>query len=540
MKHITIICLLLGLIIIVPMAAQNKTYYIDPKGDDNNIGTEKFPFATLVKAQGVVQPGDIVYINEGVYVVEADQTPMIVDAVYHCVFHMNKSGEAGKLISYVSNPKNSSRPVFDLSKVKPTNLRVTGFYVTGSYLFFKGFDVVGVQATVTGETQSEYFRIVKGANDNKFENLALHDGKAIGFYLAGGHRNYFLNSDVYSNGDQTMPDNFVAGFKASIAEEGTGVGNIFEGCRASYNSHEGFDLSNCFDAVEIKNCWAFRNGYVSGTTTRFTNKENKPVSASGFKLGGYDLDAIPKIPSVIPEHKVMYSLSYNNGEKGFYVNHHLGGIRIENNTSIDNMDNFDVYNYEMPLATDPVEVKGYGHTIKNNLSLSNRGNSVDLLGVSKAQSIVFNNSFDLGGVKQEEFISLEEADIYTIDKNNIVKLTNRKSDGSLPDMNFGKLTSDAELRFWGIGCFASGKASDLDFNWMKRPTIVMAGNIASIVGPGAEEFTKIHVSMDGTDKAETFEGTADLSDWVGAISLKAIVEDSNGNVIKSISLKIRK
>lgn len=118
MKDITKIAyLLLGLILSVPMSAQ-KTYYMDPEGSDSNPGTSDKPFATLVKVQEVVAAGDVVYINPGTYVVPADQLPMTTtnSGLYHCVFHLNKSGEAGKPISYLANPNRQGRPVFDLRK----------------------------------------------------------------------------------------------------------------------------------------------------------------------------------------------------------------------------------------------------------------------------------------------------------------------------------------------------------------------------------------------------------------------------------------
>ena len=66
-----IACLLLGLMLSVPLAAQ-KTYYMDPEGEDTNPGTESKPFATIMKVQEVVAAGDVVYINPGIYVVPAD------------------------------------------------------------------------------------------------------------------------------------------------------------------------------------------------------------------------------------------------------------------------------------------------------------------------------------------------------------------------------------------------------------------------------------------------------------------------------------
>lgn len=260
-----IACLLLGLMLSVPLAAQ-KTYYMDPEGEDTNPGTESKPFATIIKVQEVVAAGDVVYINPGIYVVPADQPPMTTttNGLYHCVFDMSKSGEAGKPISYLANPNKSGRPIFDLSQVKPVGQRVTVFYITGSNLHFKGFDVIGTQVTITEHTQSECFRVVQGANDNLYEDLKLHDGMAIGFYLTGGNNNHILNCDAYNNYDTVSEGGSgenVDGFGCHINGQGRGTGNVFEGCRAWYNCDDGFDLINCFDAVKIINCWAFYNGY---------------------------------------------------------------------------------------------------------------------------------------------------------------------------------------------------------------------------------------------------------------------------------------
>ena len=54
------------------------------------------------------------------------------------------------------------------------------------------------RVTITEHTQSECFRVVQGANDNLYEDLKLHDGMAIGFYLTGGNNNHILNCDAYN------------------------------------------------------------------------------------------------------------------------------------------------------------------------------------------------------------------------------------------------------------------------------------------------------------------------------------------------------
>ena len=55
--------------------------------------------------------------------------------------------------------------------------------------------MIGTQVTITEHTQSECFRVVQGANDNLYEDLKLHDGMAIGFYLTGGNNNHILNCE---------------------------------------------------------------------------------------------------------------------------------------------------------------------------------------------------------------------------------------------------------------------------------------------------------------------------------------------------------
>ena len=82
-------------------------------------------------------------------------------------------------------------------------------------------------------------------------------------------------------------------------------------------------------------------------------------------------------------------------------------------------------------------MSGYDHIIKNNLSFVSRSGSKHIVTVNRAKSEVSNNSFDGSEeVVEADFISLEEAEL----------MRDRKPNGDLPDVNFGKLTTDAELR----------------------------------------------------------------------------------------------
>ena len=191
----------------IPCGMAAATFYISPTGSDARNGqTEKTALATLKAAQALVEPGDTVLILSGTYqVTEAEimkEENKGSSGQYKIVFDISKSGEAGRPICYIGiADKDGNRPVFDLSQVKPTDWRVTGFLVSGQYLIFKNFEVVGIQVNRTDHTQSENFRITNGCY-NTFENIACHDGMGIGFYLnKHSAYNLFVNCDGYNNYD---------------------------------------------------------------------------------------------------------------------------------------------------------------------------------------------------------------------------------------------------------------------------------------------------------------------------------------------------
>ena len=311
MKRISLLLFFIGCFLF-SLSATN--YFVATNGSDSNSGTIDRPFATLDKAQSKVMAGDTVYIRQGTYrVTEAEIMEHYTagSTTWSRVFKMSKSGTGpDKRICY-SGYKNE-RPVFDLSVVKPENERVIVFYVSGSYLHFRNIEVVGTQVTIVGHTQSECFRN-EGGSDNIYEHLSMHDGMAIGFYIVTGKNNLVLNCDAYNNYDPVSDGGKggnVDGFGGHLTSPQY-TGNVFRGCRAWYNSDDGFDLINCQAVFTIDNCWSFLNGY--------TKDGGKAGDGTGFKSGGYGMSDNPKAPSVIPMHIVQYCLAYMNKNKGFYA-----------------------------------------------------------------------------------------------------------------------------------------------------------------------------------------------------------------------------
>jgi pectate lyase len=354
--------------------------------------------------------------------------------------------------------------VFDFSAVRPTGYRVTAFLVSASDCVFRGFDVVGVQVIVTGaNTQSECFRIA-GGNRNRFEQLAMHDGMGIGWYLTAGASNLVLNCDAYNNrGLDSYSLGNIDGFGCHPNSTG-GRSNVLRGCRAWFNSDDGFDLINAKAAVVIEDCWAFYNGY-------FTNFASSGGDANGFKSGGYGVSG-GSYPIPVPRHVTRFCLAVRNRANGFYANHHTGGLDWFNNTAYRNNVNYNMLcNLDAQSSTN--DVPGFDHLMKNNLGY--RGNTeVSNLGPTNDTSF---NYFTLPvTVSSNDFLSLDES-LLTLP---------RKADGSLPYIAFTQLVGSSDLLDAGTnaGFAFAGDAPDLgafEYGLEPSPTLALIRTGADLV-----------------------------------------------------------
>lgn len=417
-------------------------YYLAPDGNDTTgDGSINNPWFTFGKANDVVQPGDTVYIRGGIYrYTEADaQNNGGTHTTWFRMFNPNKSGSstAGhiKYFAYPGDP----RPVIDMSLFKPDNKRVQVFYVNGSYIHFKGFDIIGTQVTILGHTQSECFRN-EGGSYNIYENLSFHNGKAIGFYLLNGSNNLILNCDAYNNWDNVSEGGSgenVDGFGAHCQPGSTG--NKFIGCRAWANSDDGFDCIGNWEAVLWDNCWSFYNGYSQEPDGSFIKRGN----GQGFKAGGWGMspgEDETQFPVVTPRHTIQFCVSANNGTNGFDGNFQIGtGANWYNNTAYNNPTNFNMQGRIEDVYADIWSVPGYGVRLINNLSYKN--GVADAANINTARSTVYHNSWQMNfGLTDNDFVSLD-----------VSELTRpRKADGSLPDVNFMRPRSGSNIIDRGI------------------------------------------------------------------------------------------
>ncbi len=427
--------ILAGLFAAAPLSISAAEFHVAPTGSDSNAGTAVSPFGTIQRAEKAASPGDTVLIHGGTYRIAQSQIARLGRGRSQ-VTYLSKSGSVGKPIRYFAY--RDEKPIFDFTDVKPPGSRVTAFQVVGSWIYLKGIAVTGVQVTVTGHTQSICFD--NEGSHNIYERLEAHDGQAIGFWIGSGSNNLVLNCDAYRNHDYTSENKRggnVDGFGFHVPPGS--VGNVFRGCRAWFNSDDGFDLINTSEALVIENCWAFYNGF---------SPEFKSLGdGNGFKLGGYGVNG-GEFPSTIPRHVIRGSLAVRNKASGFYANHQPGGIDMIHNSAYLNGSNFNLLGRNKEHTAD---VPGYGHVLKNNLGYKGRN---EISNVNAAGCVMIANSFDLK-------LNFSDRDFEGLDQADLVKP--RQASGDLPLVPFMKLKSGNPAIDHGVdlGSPFKGKAPDL-------------------------------------------------------------------------------
>jgi pectate lyase len=412
----------------------SATWWVATNGLDSNTGASNSPFATIMRAQTAASAGDTVNLRGGTYFLN-NTNFTATNAPWAIVNNINKSG-----ISYLAYP--GELPVFDFSQTDPGSNRETAFLVTASSCVFKGFDVVGVQVTIqTNHTQSENFRIA-GGNFNRFEQLRMHDGMGNGWYLTSGASNLVINCDAWNNrgldsGSLGNTDGF--GCHPNKTNQ---TGNILMGCRAWFNSDDGYDCIRSYAKVTFSNCWAFDNGY-------FTNGASSTGDGNGVKGGGYGLNGTNTpggtvLPVPVPRHLIEFCVAVHNRANGIYANHHVGGCDWFNNTAYRNGSDFDM---QGALDDNLTDVPGYGHVMKNNLGFK----APTALGTSN--DVTFNYFTLPVTVDSNDFVTMDES----------LLAAPRQADGSLPYIAFLQLAGSSDLVDAGtnIGFAYAGTAPDL-------------------------------------------------------------------------------
>jgi len=362
-------------------------FFVSPTGSDANAGTVVNPFLTITKGLNAIPNGGVVYLRGGTYAQSAKLS----------------------LTRTTASPTNTIRLWAYPSETPVIN--ATGnssdcFSVSGRNYHLKGLTV-----TLAGHNG-----INISGHSNLIENCVTYSNGNTGLHITGGSSgstfpsyNLILNCDSYLNYDPPIGGN-ADGFSAKW---NLGAGNEFRGCRAWWNSDDGWDLWMGTSAVVIDQSWAFYNG---------TNYWGDPAfngNGQGFKLGGNYIGA---------PHRLLRSVAFRNEASGVDQNNNNEGQTIDNITSWANK----ARNFNLNHGTN-----GTPHIVRNNLSFA--GASSDSF---RSGSLLTNNSWQViaPAPNASDVLSLDES----------VATGPRNPDGSLPYWPFLRPVSGGRLIDEGV------------------------------------------------------------------------------------------
>ncbi|MHC4575412.1 MAG: right-handed parallel beta-helix repeat-containing protein [Planctomycetota bacterium] len=361
----------------------SKTYCVATDGNDSNPGTQRQPFRTVRKAVATVHAGDTIYIRGGTY--------NLSDTIV-----LNKTGSKSariKLWAY-----KDELPILDASNASD------GIEINGGFWHLKGLAV-----RKAGD---------KGIHINGSHNIIeltlTYENTDGGLKIdTGAADNLVLNCDSYTNYDRPGG----ADADGFAAKHGLGKGNAFKGCRAWYDSDDGFDLMEAGNAVILEDCWAWGNGRNIWRDPEFEG------NGVGYKLG-----------EAGGEHVVVHCLAWKNGTSGFNIEENTSVVTLYNNTAWNNPRNY--------LFDD-----NHPHKLRNNISCD--GRVVMDAGIDHSSNS-WNGRFL---VNAEDFLSLDDSCMNAA----------RGPDGGLPQSDFLRLAPGSDLIDAGIdvGLRFNGSAPDL-------------------------------------------------------------------------------
>ncbi|WP_167618279.1 right-handed parallel beta-helix repeat-containing protein [Maribellus sediminis] len=466
-------------------------YYVAIDGDDANPGTPERPFASWQKGIDIAQPGDTVIIHGGTYYAD----PQINDRLGAHID--SKSGKQDSMICLFAFP--GETPLLDASTLTNTTRQNLGLYIDeADYWHIKGLQVRGVSQQDRNGWVAGI--LIQNGSNNIIENCTAFENEGIGIQIReDSEDNLLLNCDAYLNYDpySTINGGNADGFQLCYIpyRQGDPRENTLRGCRSWSNSDDGYDLWGNEGRVIFDRCWAFKNGTHRG-------------DGYGFKMGRTSEPREEGIYRRILTHCIgaeNLTWNFNNSESDALV-------KIYNCTAYRsrNFSGFD-------LTQDGHIMSG---EIKNSISYRNLAS--DKLGNEILDEY---NDWNLTEVTvtDDDFVSLDVS----------LLNTERKADGSLPDIDYLKPKAGSDLIDAGtdVGLEYYGTAPDLgaiesDFTTGAIDLDLKKNKI--IVFPNPSHSKQINVDLGSLEGSQT--AAIDIYDCNGkTVFQKKNIDSSNVN-----------
>jgi MYXO-CTERM domain-containing protein len=415
-------------------------YYVAPTGSDSNPGTKDSPWGTLQKGADTAGAGDTVWIRGGTYKIT---TPKNSGAG----IELSKSGTSDtSRIKYWAYP--GETPLFDFSNLQIANGAYTfGIVISGSWVHLKGFEECCVPMNTKANNG-----FANNGHDNTLELLNAHNNQGSGIQIGGGGGNLALNCDSHDNFDPGSTNGGGAGEDADGfgVHGGSSGTTTIRGCRAWWNSDDGYDFINQEAPVTIENSWAMGAGYSNYGTGPGGN-------GNGFKMGSSKTGI---------RHLIQNNVAWKNKANGFYANHSTGGNTWYNNTSFQNGTQYNmmasIFNSDGTRQDGVILTGSKVHIMRNNIGYPNKNEYITGYGVDTAF-----NTWDLNITPAaKDFLSIIDPSLTAKDatvETTAGALGPRQADGSLPNVDFLKLAAGSQMIDKGtdVGLPFVGAAPDL-------------------------------------------------------------------------------
>ncbi len=263
-------------------------FYVATNGNDGNTGSIDDPLASLSRAAQLAQPGDIIFIREGIYSVDVQLT---------------QSGAANNPITYQSFP--GELAIFDGSSIQAgTNVQID---ITGSYNILRDIEV----------RHSPMRGILVSGDNNIIQDVTIHGSHHVGLQFFEATNSQAINVTAHSNYDPQNNGGNADGIQALYSSDISIIG-----CRVYNNSDDGVDTYESI-RITIDRCHAYQNGFDNG-------------DGNGFKLGGGEGNSGEAI--------VTNSIAYQNKRRGFTFNGSNLANTLLNNSAADNPVNYQFLN----------------------------------------------------------------------------------------------------------------------------------------------------------------------------------------------------
>lgn len=554
-KNLFLLCITF-FVFSLPFSVQSAYYVAPTGGDDDNLGTIDEPWATWQKAFDTAEAGDTVYFRGGVWY------PTVTTHYLPMGGHGN-NGTSDNWIVYMNYP--GEVPILDCINFPVSTTSRSGLNVEGvTYVKFK-------ELTIRNNRQTTEAQWIAGVCFTDcgvlyLEQITSTGHGGAGFRVAGWDTLYMVNCDSYNNIDSTSTG--IIGGRAdgyTMASGGTALDTFkiayIYGCRAWYNSDDGFDISST-KQLDVHDCWSWNNGRLYGDACGFKwaystvltplkrkiyntiTADNYNYSELGDMIGGGHV-----FTNLNDTVYGIYQAIYNNSSYRDYMGHMsaYGAFDCEDEALAIYRNNL-VYEPQDPSGPYQAGFKACNYDYPTYV-IQDHNTWVQTGNYWQTEP---NDSFT---VTDADFVSLDTSQLSQ----------SRKADGSLPDITFLHLRQGSDLTDRGIdvdlpyvgsapdlGAFEYGASSGILVLNPIHPnpfretttityTITIQGNIKIAIFDllGRELKILLDENLSEGTYEETWDGTDKEGDKVRSGIYFCHISSESGNAVamKTIFLK---